>query len=364
MTKIKKRVLVGMSGGVDSSVTAALLKEEGYDVIGITMQLLAKEDEKKSACCNLGAVSDAKRVAEKLGIPHYTVNSRAVFEEHVLTPFKQSYMAGQTPNPCVECNRHIKFDELLKKAKELNADFIATGHYCQILFDEEKKTYSLNKAIDSHKDQSYFLYMIPQNVLKRLLFPLGKYRKPEIREIASNLGLINAKKKDSQDICFVGHQSYKNYLKKQVPDNQRISGTIEDINGTVLGEHDGIYQFTIGQRRGLNISAKNPLYVLHINPNTHVVTVGEQDALKTSTIKLNSFTKCDEKDPILNNSFEIKIRYKMESIPATVTCDEKNIAELETKSPIEFLTPGQSCVIYDGNRIVGGGIIQESLIKI
>ena len=224
----KKRVLVGMSGGVDSSVTAALLKKRGYEVIGITMQLLPEEKEKVSACCNLGAISDAKRVCQKLKIPHYTINSRKVFSDKVMSHFVDQYKAGYTPNPCVECNRYIKFDELLEKANELDAYYIATGHYSIITYNAFNQSFYLKKGNDPKKDQSYFLYMLEQETLKRLKFPLGSYQKSEIRNIANSLDLINANKPDSQDICFIANTSYKSFVESKIDDPEELKGPIYD----------------------------------------------------------------------------------------------------------------------------------------
>ncbi|NBV42185.1 tRNA 2-thiouridine(34) synthase MnmA, partial [bacterium] len=242
-----------MSGGVDSSVTAALLKRRGYDVIGVTMQLLPKEQEKQSACCNLDAICDAQRVAAKLNIPHYVLNIRDTFKEKVIDYFVDHYISGLTPNPCVECNRHIKFDELRRMGDDLGTDYVATGHYVRRTFSPKKGLYFLKKAKDLSKDQSYFLYMLNSESLSKTFFPLGGYLKTEIRAIADQLGLINAKKPDSQEICFVTKGTYKEFVEQQLDGKPVEGGTISDLDGKVLGFHSGIHHFTIGQRKGLGI---------------------------------------------------------------------------------------------------------------
>jgi tRNA-uridine 2-sulfurtransferase len=351
----KKRVIVGMSGGVDSSVTAAILQERGYEVIGITMQLLPFEEQKQSACCNLGAVSDARRVCQALGIRHYIINSRDIFKEKVIDPFIATYRSGQTPNPCVECNRFIKFDELLKRATDLDAHYIATGHYCKITKSTKNDTRYITAANDKGKDQSYFLYMLNQDTLKRLLFPLGRYTKDQIREKANKLGLLNANRPDSQEICFVPN-GYRKFLEKNMPSDAVKPGPIQHINGTILGEHTGIHNYTIGQRKGLNISHPTPLYVHYIDTDTNTVFVGDKDALTQHELQLHTFTTVSNR-PLHKTPVQIKLRYLMQPIQATVVSSDSKKATIKLRSKQSFITPGQSCVLYQGNRILGGGVV-------
>lgn len=354
----KKRVIVGMSGGVDSSVCAALLKAQGYEVIGVTMQLLPKEEERKSACCNLGAVNDAKRVAHKLGIAHYSVNSRDAFQENVISHFIESYATGHTPNPCVECNRTIKFDEMWQMADELKADFMATGHYCKRGYDEARDVYTLEKAVDSSKDQTYFLYVMTQEKLRKTLFPLGGLLKTDIRKMAEEMELINANKPDSQEICFVSSKSYKDYVKANIPDARRIPGDIVDLEGKVLGRHSGIYQFTIGQRKGLQLGSENAMYVLKIDAATQQVIVGDKADLRVQELSLNQVNLIDETEDIVGKTFDLKLRYQMVSIHGTVLGRENGTLKLSLEADQDGVATGQSCVFYDGDRVVGGGVVK------
>ncbi|MSR88868.1 MAG: tRNA 2-thiouridine(34) synthase MnmA [Candidatus Margulisbacteria bacterium] len=354
---MKKRVLVGMSGGVDSSVAAALLKKRGYDVIGITMQLLPTDSEKDSACCNLGSVNDAKRVASALGIPHYSINSRAPFQEKVIDHFVSQYLQGHTPNPCVECNRHIKFEELYAKAKDLDADYIATGHYCKKYYHPATGTYQLRRAKDPIKDQSYFLYMMQSEQLKSVLFPLGGYDKSEIREMARELKLVNADKEDSQEICFVTQKSYKTFIQEQADPEYLKPGDIVGLNGEKLGTHAGIYQYTIGQRRGINISGPDPLYVLKINAADNTVVVGPLEGLRHASLALKHVTLVNPSENVVGKEFGVKMRSQMAMVTGKVISCADGEARVELLSAQSFMPTGQSCVLYQGDRVVGGGVI-------
>jgi tRNA-specific 2-thiouridylase len=358
MKKTKKRVVLGMSGGVDSSVAAALLKKRGYDVIGITMQMLPQDHEKQSACCNLSSVNDAKRVCSKLKIPHYTINIRENFKHHVIDPFVNQYLQGQTPNPCVECNRHIKFDELEEKAKELGADFVATGHYCKRTYSTHKKEHLLRKAKDPNKDQTYFLYMLTAEKLKTTLFPLGNLLKTEIRALAHSFGLVNASKPESQEICFVTGKTYKDFIAEQVKDRVIPEGDIVHIDGTILGRHKGIHTVTLGQRKGLGIAHPEPLYVLKINPVTHQVIVGPKESMSSGTLTLTKISLVNEKEPLIGREFNVKSRYNMTPFVGRVDSFDGETLVLSLPIKQTFITPGQSGVLYDKDRVIGGGIIQ------
>ena len=266
-------------------------------------------------------------------------------------------MIGQTPNPCVECNRYIKFDELQKKAEELNADFIATGHYCKRTYSPKTKQYFLKKAKDSNKDQTYFLYMLSSEQLSKTLFPLGNLTKAEIRELAKKFKLNTANKQESQEICFVTHGSYKDFIEEQLEKKQAKPGPILDLEGNKLAEHKGIHNYTIGQRKGLNISAEKPLYVLKISAKDNSITVGHQGHLHTSKIYLENVTTVQNNKNLIGKEFDIKTRYRMVPFKAKVIEFNKDKLTLESTSPQEFISPGQSGVLYDKDNIIGGGII-------
>ncbi|NDC82482.1 tRNA 2-thiouridine(34) synthase MnmA [bacterium] len=355
---MKKRILLGMSGGVDSSVSAALLKRRGYDVIGITMQLLPKEQEKQSACCNLDAVCDAQRVAAKLEIPHFVVNIRDTFQDKVINYFVDQYVNGLTPNPCIECNRHIKFDELRKIGLEMGTDYVATGHYVRRLFSPATRRFTLRKAKDLTKDQSYFLYMLSSEQLAKTVFPLGDFHKTDVRKMAETMGLINAQKPDSQEICFVTKGTYKQFVHDQLGERRIEGGAIVNLEGTVLGFHQGIHQFTIGQRKGLGIASSEPLYVIKINPSDRSVTVGPKGALSSSRIHLHSTCLVDDRESIVGRTLSMKMRYQMTPFQVEVESWDATEAIIRCVIPQEFTSPGQSAVIYDGNRVVGGGVIR------
>ncbi len=354
-----------MSGGVDSSVTAALLKQDGYQVIGATMQIwpsndLAEEAHKFGGCCSLDAVSEAKSVAHIIGIPHYVMNFRNEFAQKVITNFCREYSLGRTPNPCIRCNEHIKFDALLNRAKELGADFIATGHYTRIEHDEANDRYLLKKGVDRGKDQSYVLYIMSQNQLKHTLMPLGVFTKEKVRQIARELGLSVADKAESQEICFIPDGNYSRFLKEYMPEVAK-PGPILDREGNTLGEHRGILFYTIGQRKGLGISAEEPLYVVAIDRGRNAIIVGsKEDVYRDELIAadINWIAKQSPKQPL---ELKAKIRYRHREADAVITPISKREAHVKFNKPQMAITPGQAIVFYHKDTVVGGGTIEQTL---
>ncbi|MFC2002046.1 tRNA 2-thiouridine(34) synthase MnmA [Chloroflexota bacterium] len=357
------KVVVAMSGGVDSSVAAALLKAEGYHVIGATMQIwpLDKTDE-FGGCCGLGAIEDAKKVAHKLGIPHYVMNFRDIFAQKVIANFYQEYSRGRTPNPCIRCNQYIKFDALLEKARGLGADFIATGHHARIETDEVTGTYLLKKGIDPQKDQSYFLYPVTREQLASTLMPVGNFVKDKIRKIASELELPVAAKPESQEICFIPDDDYPRFLKDYIPQSAE-PGPIKDEDGNILGQHHGILSYTIGQRQGLGIAAKEPLYVIAIEPERNTIVVGTRKkayGYELIASGLNWVTTDKLNEPI---AIKAKIRYRHPEAEVEVTPLEDNTVYVKFSEPQMAITPGQAIVFYDGDTVIGGGTIEKMIKK-
>lgn len=340
----KKKILIALSGGVDSSVAAHLLIKEGYECVGATMKLLDNADDN---------VASAKAVADHLGIPFYCFDLRQEFFDLVIKPFAQSYQNGGTPNPCIVCNKQLKFGLLLQKADELGCDFIATGHYAKV--ENENGNYYLEKAENKEKDQSYFLYSLTPEVLSRVLFPLGNYSKPQIREIAENLGLVTAKKSDSQDICFVPDGNYADIVRGIIGDSCP-KGNFVDTYGNVLGTHQGIINYTIGQRKGLGIALGQPAYVLEKRKDTNEVVLCSDAELFKSELTATDFNWMTEK-PSDTISCKARIRYRHQEQPATVTIlgDRVKVVFME---PQRAITAGQSVVLYDGDKVLGGGIIE------
>lgn len=353
------RVVLGMSGGVDSSVAAYLLKKAGYEVIGITMQVWQENEEfseREGGCCSLSSVNDARRVADKIGIPYYVMNFRGIFKEKVIDYFIEDYLDGKTPNPCVACNRYIKFDELLRRAEGLGADYVATGHYARIY--EENGRYILEKAADDHKDQTYALYNLTQEQLKKTLMPCGDYTKDEIREIAREIGLDVANKKDSQDICFVEDGDHGNFVYSMVPEKKN-PGNFVDKNGKVLGVHKGIAYYTIGQRKGLGLALGRPVFVMAIDKEKNEVVIGSDEDLMHDTLI------CDDVNLImidkLTGPVELtgKIRYAAKPARCTVYPLEDGRIKAVFAEKQRASTKGQSAVFYDGLKVFGGGVIRE-----
>lgn len=359
---MKERVVVAMSGGVDSSVAAALLQKQGYEVIGITMCFsLPDSVTRKPRCCGLQGIEDARRVAHKLGIKHYVLNMQKVLEERVIKNFCLEYLRGRTPNPCVLCNQYVKFDALLKKAMSLGAEYLATGHYARVSHDASG--YQLKKALDPHKDQSYFLYRLGQRQLKHLLFPLGDLTKPEVRQLARQFGLVTAEKSESQEICFIPDENYHKFVVDRITGNKGIfdkrvkPGEIVDTKGKVLGQHRGIVFYTIGQRQGLGLACGYPVYILKIDARNNRIVVGiKEDALSCGLlIKTAHFTAKPFKKKVELN---VKIRYNHKESAAQVFPEGKSL-KIRFKTPQFAITCGQSAVMYDGDVVVGGGIIDK-----
>ncbi len=359
MSSDKKRIVVAMSGGVDSSVTAALLKEQGHEVIGMTMQIwdyssfTAKNGETFGTCCSLDDVYDARRVAEGLGIPFYVINFEKQFQQAVIDNFCDEYFAGRTPNPCVLCNQVLKFDLLLRKARELEADFLATGHYARI--ERHQDGFWLRKGLDPAKDQSYFLFTLTQEQMGRVLFPLGAMSKDEVRAHAARLNLKVAEKAESQDICFVPDGDYVRFIEEERGAG-RMDGDIVHVSGQVLGRHQGTYRYTIGQRRGLGIGWRAPLFVVGIDPVKKQVIVGEKEHLERDRLIVRDcnwhISKPDGPLPAA-----CRIRYRHHEVPATITPLPEGRAEVRFAQAQKGVTPGQAVVFYDGDQVLGGGWI-------
>lgn len=344
-----------MSGGVDSSVSAILLKKQGYDVIGVTMKLF--EGEVEGSCCNISSTLDAKRICDYLEIPHYTLNFKEEFNKYVIQDFIDCYSNCRTPNPCIECNKHLKFGSMYKKAQELECDYIATGHYAKIEYSEKYRRNVLKKANAISKDQSYVLYNIPVNLLNKILFPLGYFNsKDEIRKIAQSYNLPVAYKPDSEDICFIPDGNYKIFLENNSKIKEKI-GNIINKNGEILGEHTGLYKYTIGQRKGLGISSQNPLYVIGFNRNKNELIVGEEKELYRKEFIVSNINLLTY-DKIENKTFaEVKTRYSCNSHKAELTQNE-NVIKVVFDESQKNITPGQSAVFYDGDIVIGGGKIK------
>jgi tRNA-uridine 2-sulfurtransferase len=351
----RTRVVVGMSGGVDSSVAAWLLKEQGYYVVGVTMKVWPQDciSRAEDKCCGPQAIADARGVAHSLGIPHYVVDEADQFEKMVIDYFTAEYKSGRTPNPCVMCNEKVKFGNLWGKAKAIGADYIATGHYA--IIEHHAGRAVLRKGRDPRKDQSYFLFSLHQAQLQRALFPLGTMEKSEIRTIARQLGLKTADKVDSQEICFVPGKDYKAFLRSHLGKKEFHPGGIYDKEGNRVGEHDGIELFTIGQRKGLPGGSARPRYVIDIDPETSRVIVGDAEDLITEEFEIDRARWHHEAD----ESFEatVKIRYAHPGVAATVSPEANGIARVRLHTPQRAVTPGQAAVCYRGDEVLGGGWI-------
>ncbi len=353
---MKNRVVVAMSGGVDSSVCAYLLKQEGYDVIGVTIKTWSNDDcrdEKSKGCCSIRDIDDARQVARKIDIPYYVMDLSADFREKVIDYFVDDYLNGRTPNPCIECNRSIKFGILLKKAEELQADFVATGHYARLGYDETEQRYFICEGADLSKDQSYVLFGLTQEQLSKTLLPVGALEKKKVREIAEKLGLRVFDKPDSQEICFV-KSTYGEFVRNYAPDRLPGEGSFINDKGQLVGSHSGSHLYTIGQRKRIQITDEDPYYVTAINATTNEVTIGrEYDLFKDNMVvdRINWICK-----PRLGE-IKVKIRSKSPKTPARIISIKADTASVQFQESQKAVTPGQAAVFYDGERVLGGGWI-------
>ncbi len=365
-----KTIAVAMSGGVDSSAVAAMLRAEGHEVVGLTLQLwnqrrLAGHEGMPEAvqgrCCSLDDVYDARRVAETIGIPYYVVNQEERFERDVVRPFVEQYLSGRTPIPCSLCNNHLKFDQLLIVARQIGADALATGHYARVEFDEPRGRWLLKRPADRSKDQTYFLFGLTQEQLSRTLFPLGEMTKPEVRELARRHGLALAEKPDSQEICFVPGGDYKKFLEAYLAERgdslPETAGELVSTDGKVMGEHSGVHNFTVGQRKGLGVATGSPLYVLEIKGDTGQVIVGDQENLYSRSLRVQRTNLIAAEDLPEPMRVMVKIRHRHEAAAANVERSGEDEILVRFDQPQRAITPGQAAVFYDGDVVVGGGWI-------
>ena len=352
------RILVAMSGGVDSSVVAALLKEQGHEVIGVTMKLWEGPEGEmpETGCCTASDSEDARKVASKLDIPYYVLDYTESFSKNVVDNFIDMYAQGLTPNPCVECNRSVKFDHFLNQAKKLNCEKVATGHYAKIIKNEN--FYELHKADYLDKDQSYVLHMLKSEDLENILFPLGEITKPEVRQIAARLGLKTAFKKDSQDICFVGKKDYRSFVEKRI--DLTSAGEIFDVNGTKVGNHNGIHEFTVGQRKGLPGGQATPRYVTKINVQNKNVIIGEQKDLLVESFIIEDVSIVKD---IEYDNLTVQTRYNSEDLNCKINKISDNELLVELIEPASSIAPGQLGGLFSGTKVIGGGRISSNLME-
>ncbi len=351
--------MIAMSGGVDSSVAAYLISKEGFETIGVTMKLYHPEGDgivSEKSCCSADEVNDARAVAEKLGIPYYVFNYTDNFKLHVISRFVEAYRSGRTPNPCIDCNRYIKFDQLVKRALELNYDYVVTGHYAITEFDEKSSRYILKKAVDDTKDQSYVLYSLTQEQLKHIKFPLGSMTKQEARKIAEEQGFVNANKQDSQDICFVPDGNYARFIEEWCGFKFE-NGNFVDLEGNVIAQHKGIINYTIGQRKGLGIAAKAPYYVVNKDLEKNEVVLGSNEDLFSAELEATDVNFISIESLSEPMRVKAKVRYKQRETDATITPLPNGNVNVKFDEPQRAIAPGQAVVFYDGDIVVGGGTI-------
>ena len=356
----KKKVVVGMSGGVDSSVAAYLLKEQGYDVIGVTMQIWQDEEskiqEENGGCCGLSAVDDARKVAAQIGIPYYVMNFKKDFQEKVIDYFVDEYLHGRTPNPCIACNRYVKWESLLTRSMEIGADYIATGHYARVE-QLPNGRYAIRHSATWSKDQTYALYNLTQDQLRRTLMPVGEYEKDQIREIAKEIGLQIANKPDSQDICFVSDDDYASFIEEE-SDQKIPEGNFVTPDGKILGRHKGIIHYTIGQRKGLGIAMGHPVFVTEIRPEANEVVIGEAEDVMTDHLTCGHINYMSIPDLTEERRIFAKIRYSHPGEWCRIRKAGEDRIFCEFEKPVRAVTPGQAVVFYDGEYVLGGGSIE------
>jgi tRNA-specific 2-thiouridylase len=363
----KGRILVAMSGGIDSSVASMMLHEEGYEVIGITMKTWdyasSGTSGKETGCCSLDSINDARSIAVEKGFPHYILDIRNEFGDFVIDNFVDEYLAGRTPNPCVLCNTHIKWEALIKRADMLDCEFIATGHYASVR--NENNRYVVSRGLDAHKDQSYVLWGLSQQNLARTKFPLGAYRKPEIRQMAMDMGFKElANKSESYEICFVPDNDYRQFLKNRVPgiEEKLEGGLFVNPQGEVIGKHKGYPFYTIGQRKGLDVAFGKPMFVTEIRPDTNTVVLGELDDLQRQSMKVRGLNLIKYESLLSGTEALTKIRYKDPGTLSTVVQTDDVHAIVEFHAPVHAVAPGQSAVFYEGSDVLGGGFIDKEIM--